>query len=183
MVVAKTLIKNNVQAGDSPGEVFRTVNGMMCESNEAHMFVTAFMGYLDIPSGKFTFVNAGHNPPLVKRAGGRYERLPVKPGFVLAVIEGMAYTHGEIELGPGDTLYLYTDGVTEALNKDNKMFGDNRLSDKLSKLPDRELREFTMAIKSEIDRFADGAEQADDITMLVLRYNGVGGLGGEGGNY
>ena len=174
MVVAKTLIKNNVQAGDSPGEVFRTVNGMMCESNDAHMFVTAFMGYLDIPSGKFTFVNAGHNPPLVKRAGGRYERLPVKPGFVLAVIEGMAYTHGEIELSPGDTLYLYTDGVTEALNKDNKMFGDNRLSDKLSKLPDRELREFTMAIKGEIDRFADGAEQADDITMLVLRYNGVG---------
>lgn len=170
MVIAKTLIKNNIQYGKSPKEAFETVNNIMCENNEANMFVTAFMGYLDIPSGRFTFVNAGHTPPLVKRAGSNYEWLPVKPGFVLAGMEGTVYKQDEIMLNPGDMLYMYTDGVTEAANIKNELFGKQRLLDTLNNHPDLPLSEFTVFIKSEIDKFAEGMEQADDITMLVLQY-------------
>ena len=172
MVVAKTLIKNNALNGKSPKEVFETVNNLLCENNEACMFVTAFMGYLDIPGGRFTFVNAGHNPPLVKRAGGDYEWLRAKSGFVLAGMKDMFYRQSEIILRPGDELFLYTDGATEAMNMENQLFGDPRLLDTVNRFPGLSLKEFAVSIKNEIDRFADGAEQADDITMLVLRYSG-----------
>jgi sigma-B regulation protein RsbU (phosphoserine phosphatase) len=170
MVIAKTLIKNNAQYGKSPKEVFEIVNNMLCENNEAGMFVTAFMGFLDIPTGTFTYVNAGHNPPLIKRNGGDFEWLPTKPCFVLAGMDGMSYRQDEITLHPGDTLYLYTDGVTEAVNRDEALFSEQRLLDVANKHQTDNLGEFLASIKTEIDLFADGAEQADDITMLVLCY-------------
>ena len=171
MVIAKTLIKNNAQYGKTPAEVFGTVNNLLCENNEAGMFVTAFMGYLDIPSGKFTFVNAGHNPPLLK-AGDRWEWLKVKKNFILAGMEDTRYTQMEITLNRGDGLFLYTDGVTEAMNNEKKLFSDPRLLETANSHPEQDLKEFTLAIKREIDAFAQGAEQADDITMLALRYKG-----------
>ena len=170
MVIAKTLIKNNALYGKSPREVFETVNNLLCENNEANMFVTAFMGYLDITNGRFTFVNAGHNPPLVKRAGGCYERLPVKPGFVLAGMVDTFYVQDEIILHTGDEIFLYTDGVTDEANGENHLFGAMRLLDAVNRYHDLALKEFTMAIQGEIDRFTDGVEQADDIAMLALRY-------------
>ena len=170
MVIAKTLIKNNAQSGKSPKEVFETVNNILCDNNDADMFVTAFMGYLDIPAGRFTFVNAGHNPPLL-RTGRQFDRLKTKPGFILAGMEDMAYKQDEIMLNSGDELFLYTDGVTEAVNHDLELFGEPRLLETMSRYPDLPLREFAVSIKREIDTFAGGAEQADDITMLALRYN------------
>jgi sigma-B regulation protein RsbU (phosphoserine phosphatase) len=172
MVIAKTLIKNNAQYGKSPKEVFETVNNLLCENNEADMFVTAFMGYLDIPTGRFTYVNAGHNPPLIKQ-GERFEWLKTKPAFVLAGMEDMLYKQQEITLEKGDTLFLYTDGITEAVNNENQLFTDPRLLETVNNGFDLPLKEFTVFIKDEIDKFADGAEQADDITMLVLRYKSL----------
>jgi sigma-B regulation protein RsbU (phosphoserine phosphatase) len=173
MVIAKTLIKNNAQYGKSPGEVFETVNNLLCENNEAGMFVTAFMGFLDIADGRFTFVNAGHNPPLV-RAGGRYEWLRVKKGFVLAGMENMSYSQDEINLVAGDELFLYTDGVTEAMNNEHELFTEERLLHVMNINGGIGLKELLGSVKHSIDVFADGAEQADDVTMLSLRYRGGG---------
>ena len=168
MVIAKTLIKNNAQMGKSPKEVFETVNKILCENNDADMFVTAFMGFLDIPSGLFTFVNAGHNPPLIKRAGHEFEFLNSKRSFVLAGFEGTVYTQEEISLSDGDVIFMYTDGVTEAMDKDSELFSDPRLLSVINDNRDLCIRELLVKIKAEVYFFADGAEQADDITMLML---------------
>jgi sigma-B regulation protein RsbU (phosphoserine phosphatase) len=173
MVIAKTLIKNNAQSGKNPKEVFETVNNILCENNDAAMFVTAFMGILDIPTGKFTFVNAGHNAPLIKKAGGEYVFLKNKPAFVLAGLEGTTYSEEETTLSAGDVVYLYTDGVTEAMNLEHKLFSDRRLLETANHHKEKEIKELLKSIKNEIDQFASGAEQADDITMLALRYNGL----------
>jgi len=178
MVIAKTLIKNNAVSGKSPKEVFEAVNNMLCENNEAGMFVTAFLGYLDLRSGKFTYVNAGHNAPLLRSggedpAGRRFDWLKVTPGFVLAAMEDMFYKTHEITMRPGDELFLYTDGVTEAANREEKLFGSPRLLETANSLLNLPLKEFTVSIKREVDKFAGGAEQSDDITMLALRYKGA----------
>jgi sigma-B regulation protein RsbU (phosphoserine phosphatase) len=172
MVIAKTLIKNNAQSGKSPSEVFETANNMLCENNDANMFVTVFMGYLDIPSGRFTYVNAGHNPPLLRSGGGRFDWLRTDSGLMLAYMEDMGYEQGEITMRPDDELFMYTDGVTEAMNNENKLFGDPRLLETANRHADLTPQAFAAAIKDEIDKFAVGAEQADDITMLALRYRG-----------
>jgi sigma-B regulation protein RsbU (phosphoserine phosphatase) len=172
MVIAKTLIKNSAQYGLSPKEVFEKVNNLLCENNEEGMFVTAFMGYLDIPTGTFTCVNAGHNPPLIKR-GDNFDWLKIKRGLVLAGMENMFYKNEELTLKSGDTVYLYTDGVTEAMNTRGEQFTEDRLLNEAGLHKDCGLKEFAIAIKSGIDTFAEGAEQADDITMLVLKYRGI----------
>jgi serine phosphatase RsbU (regulator of sigma subunit) len=171
MVIAKTLIKNNAQSGQSPKEVFETVNNILCENNDAGMFVTVFLGYLDIPGGRLTFVNAGHNYPLL-RSGESFDWLKTKPNFILAGMEDSFYKQHEAVLKPGDELFLYTDGVTEAVNNENELFGDQKLIEAANDSLDLPLKDFTVSIKREIDKFAQGAEQADDITMLALRYKG-----------
>ena len=174
MVIAKTLIKNNAQYGKSPKDVFETVNDLLSENNEADMFVTAFMGFLDIPTGKFTYVNAGHEPPLIMRKDGDYEKLHVFPNLMLAGMEDMVYRQEETVMEWGDMLFLYTDGVTEAANPDYDMFSSTRLLETANKNKSIDVKEFILHIRDEIDVFADGAEQADDITMLVLRIHETG---------
>lgn len=176
MVIAKTLIKNHAQLGLSPAEVFETVNNQLCESNDAGMFVTAFMGLLELNSGRFTYVNAGHNPPLVARSGNTYEWLQMKPGFVLAGMEGMPYQQDEITLHAGDRLFLYTDGVTEALNPQEELYSEDRLIRLFNSgiLEGKTLQEALGIVRSDIAQFASGAEQADDITMLMLKINDRG---------
>jgi len=180
MVIAKTLIKSTAQNTASrgggvpaPKEVFEAVNNKLCENNDANMFVTAFMGYLDIPSGVFTYVNAGHNPPIIKRAGGEYEFLQVKPAFILAGMENMKYTDFETKLETGDVICLYTDGVTEAENPEHEFFSDPRLIEAANKHKDSSVTDLIIKIKEEVNTFASGAEQADDITMLALEIRGV----------
>ena len=171
MVIAKTLIKNNAQYGKSPKDVFETVNNLLAENNEASMFVTAFMGYLDIPTGRFTYVSGGHEPPLIKRADGNFEKLPIQPALVLAGMEAMTYQQEETLLRIGDMLLLYTDGVTEAVNDELELFTISRLVEAANKKTVDDVTEFIHAVKTDIDAFADGAEQADDITMLALKVN------------
>jgi sigma-B regulation protein RsbU (phosphoserine phosphatase) len=173
MVIAKTLIQNNARHGLSPKNVFDRANKLLCKDNEEGMFVTAFMGYLDIPSGKLTCVNAGHNPPLIK-GGKDFEWFRVKRGFVLGGMEDALYQEEERVLNPGDMIFLYTDGITEAVNTEQRFFTESRLLETAAALKDRTLQEFVVSIKEEIDAFAGGAKQADDITMLVLKYRGLG---------
>ncbi len=174
MVITKTLIKNNAQNGMSPAGVFEAVNNILCENNRTSMFVTAFMGYLTISTGQFAYVNAGHTPPLLKRNGGKFEVLHVKPGLVLAGIDHIPYAQHEITLDPGDELYLYTDGVTEMMNTQSGLFGEKRLLLAANSYEGADLERFLAYIKECVDEFAGGEEQADDITMIALKICGTG---------
>ncbi len=174
MMTAKTLIKNFAESGMKPEEVFRLANEKLCEGNEAEMFVTAWMGFLDTETGKVTYVNAGHNPPLIKRSG-KYEYLRSRTGFILAGMEGMRYKSGEFFLEPGDGIYLYTDGVTEAVNTENVLYGEERLLSVLNKNADESVSTVCEKVKADVDSFAGETPQFDDITMLCLNYNGFSG--------
>lgn len=174
MVIAKTLIKNHAQNQEAPGTVFTQTNEQLCEGNDAGLFVTGWMGVLEISTGKFVYVNAGHNPPLLKRAGGTFEWLKSRPGFVLAGMEGVRYRENTLQLEPGDRLYLYTDGVTEATNSHEELFGDERLQNALNEYMDLPVEQFLPKIKECIDAFVGDADQLDDITMLALDYQSKG---------
>lgn len=173
MVIAKTLIKNQAGSCGDPGEVLGVVNNQLCENNDAAMFVTCFVGVLDIPTGKFTFANAGHNAPLLYRAGGAYDWLKVKPGFVLAGLDNMQFISEELTMHRGDRLYLYTDGVTEALNPAEELYGEDRLLETMNRedVKKQPIEKVVEAVQEDIHVYADGAEQADDITMLLLEIN------------
>ena len=175
MMTAKTLIKGYAESGKSVDEVFTIANAKLCESNEAGMFVTAWMGILDITTGLLEFANAGHNPPLVRHADGRFEFLKSKSGFILAGMEGMKYRRNELVLSPGDEIYLYTDGVTEATNAENALYGEERLASLLNTMNGLSGEALCRAVKADIDAFAGDAPQSDDITMLYLKYNGGSG--------
>lgn len=169
MVIAKTLIKNHAQAGESPAEIFTNVNHQLCENNEASLFVTAWLGILEISTGLFTYVNAGHNPPAIKRAAGDFTYLRGTIGFVLAGMDGLTYRQDTLTFAPGDMLYLYTDGVTEATDPTDALYGEDRLLTRLNASQAQPLPGFLEAIRSDIDTFAKGAPQFDDITMLILK--------------
>lgn len=168
MVIAKTLLKNCVQTGLSPKQVMEKVNSQLCENNQAEMFVTVWLGILDISIGKLTCVNAGHEFPVIKRVGGDYELIKDKHCFVLAGMEDIRYHEYEIIFTPGDLLYLYTDGVTEATNKNNELFGTQRMIDALNTHKDASCKQLLELMRDDIEDFVDGASQADDITMLAL---------------
>ena len=174
MVIAKTLIKNHAQNQEAPGTVFTQTNEQLCEGNDAGLFVTGWMGVLEISTGTFTYVNAGHNPPLLKRAGGQFEWLKSRPGFVLAGMEGVRYRENTLQLEPGDRLYLYTDGVTEATDSHNELFGEERLQTALNENMDLPVEKLLPKIKECIDAFVGEADQFDDITMLALDYRSKG---------
>ena len=172
MMTAKTIIKGYAESGKPVDEVFTTANEKLCESNDAGMFVTAWMGVLDTVTGKVEFANAGHNPPLVRHAGGGFEYLRSKPCFILAGMDGIKYRKNEFTLAPGDEIYLYTDGVTEATDSENNLYGEERLLALLNSMGHFSGEEICRAVKADIDAFVGDAPQFDDITMLYLKYNG-----------
>ncbi|MDO5553004.1 MAG: SpoIIE family protein phosphatase [Planctomycetia bacterium] len=172
MMTSKTAIKNYAESGLTPSQIFTRSNTYLCENNEACMFVTAFLGILEISTGKLTTVSAGHNPPVLIRADGSVEYMESSGGFVLAGMPLSEYSESVFQLQEGDKIFMYTDGVTEAFDRNGQMFGENRLKETLgSPYASRaNLLELISFIKSEIDTFADDHEQSDDITMLVLEY-------------
>ncbi|MCE5214550.1 MAG: PP2C family protein-serine/threonine phosphatase [Methanobacterium sp.] len=170
MVITKTLIKNQAQLGKSPEEIFTKVNNQLYEGNDENMFVTAWIGILEIDTGKLTYANAGHNPPLLKRTGEDYNWLKTKPGLVLAGMEDIIYSQMDINLKTGDRIYLYTDGVTEATNGADEIFGDEHLQEIINKEENLSLKNLLTYVKEEIDNFVKDQEQFDDITMLVMEY-------------
>ncbi len=171
MVIAKILIKNHAQMGMSPAEVFTRVNEILCESNRIEMFVTAWMAFIDLRDGQMTVVNAGHNPPLVKSGADGYEYLKLRAGFVLAGMEGMKYRQTELTLKPGDRLFLYTDGVTEATDASEQLYGEKRLKDYLNAHAGDGVRETLDGLRADVDAFVGDAEQFDDMTMLLFDYH------------
>ena len=177
MVIAKTLIKNHAQTGMEPGRVFETVNNQLCENNETGMFVTAFLGVLELSTGRFTYVNAGHNPPLVALGAQPYDWLPANEALSSRAWRTCATDSKRLCSRPGDRIFLYTDGVTEALNPDNALYSEARLKAFFneSEPKDRPLDEMLALLHQDIAAFAGGAEQADDITMLLLRINTING--------
>ena len=172
MMTSKTIIKSCAESGMSVEEVFTVANEKLCEGNDAGMFVTAWMGILNTKTGKVIFSNAGHNPPLVKHADGTYEYLKSRPSLFLASMEGIKYRKNELELAPGDAIYLYTDGVTEATDANDGLYGENRLHAILEKYKDASPQVICDEVKRDVDAFVGEAPQFDDITMLALRYFG-----------
>lgn len=172
MVIAKTLIKNHAQNGETPAEIFTSVNDQLCENNKEGMFVTAWMGILELSSGKLTYVNAGHNPPLRKTEDGRFEYFKSPAGFVLAGLEGIPYKQHEEHLNQGDMLYLYTDGVTEAADVSERLYGEDRLQNTLNANAELVPEELILEVQKDISVFVGEADQSDDITMLCLEFHG-----------
>ena len=178
MMTSKTIIKDLAESGMAVNDIFTKANEKLCENNESGMFVTAWMGILDITTGKMQFANAGHNPPLLKRADGSFEYLKTRAGFVLAGMEGVRYRVGEMTLCPGDRFFLYTDGVPEATNADNQLYGEDRLLAFMNQNANVEATTLLPALKANIDAFVGEAPQFDDITMLMFDYKPK-----EGGEY
>ena len=184
MMRAKTTIKGIAQTGKPLADAVGEANDALCHDNGANMFVTAWIGEIDLDSGVVTYVNAGHNPPLVLSSGpvaegGRARYLRSKPGLVLGAMPGVKYRSQTIVLEPGDAIYLYTDGITEQHNEKNELFGEERLLRTVDGMLAHGTPIFSKArsplvgkILSRVRAYGHGVEQADDCTQLVLRYNG-----------
>lgn len=170
MVIGKTLIKDHTWPGKDLGSVFDEVNELLCESNSEGLFITAFEGVLDLVSGEFRFVNAGHEIPYICKKNGKFEPYKIRAGFVLAGMEGMRYKCGEMQLEAGDKIFQYTDGITEAANVRMELYGMDRLTAVLGENSDLPPGELLPAVKRDIDNFVGEAPQFDDITMLCLEY-------------
>lgn len=170
MTMAKTHIKNFATVGLPLAEVAVRANNQLCYKNESGMFVTAFICVLDVRSGEVQFVNAGHNCPFVQKQDGTFEMFRAKANLVFGLMEDVPYREQTLTLNPGDSIYLYTDGVTEALNPEQELFGDDRLYEILNRHRAQagEPETFVQAIYREVQAFADGEPQADDITMLYV---------------
>jgi len=169
MVIAKTLLKNAVQMGLSPKAALEKVNNQLCENNEAEMFVTVWLGVYGISTGKLTAANAGHEYPAIRRADGQFELFKDRHGFVLAGMENARYREYELEIGEGDTLFVYTDGVAEATDSANTLYGTDRMLAALNRNRDLDSEALLHQVKADIDCFVGSAPQFDDITMLALQ--------------
>ncbi len=172
MVIAKTLIKNRALMGGGPAEILSYVNEQLCEGNDAELFVTVWFAILDMTTGKGLAANAGHEHPALRRAGGEYELVIYRHSPAVATMKGMRFREHEFELHPGDSLFVYTDGVAEATNAHDELFGNERMLEALNEDPDATPEKLLPTVRKHIDRFVGDAPQFDDITMLGLLYKG-----------
>ena len=172
MAMSKLLIKSRAPDEPQPAGLLSRVNADLAKDNHECMFVTVFLGILDLRSGRVRYSNAGHNPPLVKRASGQVEEVPERHGPVLGIEEDRTYGQGELALAAGDVLLVYTDGVTEAMDREDQLYSDERLVETLRSADSGSADSVLAAVRDSVDRFADGAEQADDITIVALQYHG-----------
>lgn len=175
MVIAKTLIKNRAQMGGGPAEILSYVNEQLCEGNEAELFVTVWFAILDLTTGKGLAANAGHEHPAIRRAGGEYVLEIYRHSPAVATMKGMRFREHEFELYPGDSLFVYTDGVAEATNASNELFGNDRMLDALNEDPEATPEKLLPTVRRYIDNFVGDAPQFDDITMMCLLYKGQEG--------
>lgn len=172
MMKAKTMIKSLAQANRSVDEIIFIANNALCEDNEADMFVTLWFGILDTEKGILSYINAGHCKPLIRRAGGTFEYLSEKADFVVAAEESIPFSRRELKLSKGDVLYLYTDGVTEAVDPADELYGEDRLRLALNAQKPQSAREICEAVQRDLRSYSNGATQTDDITMLSVIFNG-----------
>ena len=170
MMRAKTMIRNYVETEISLGEVLTKANSRLCEGNDAGMFVTTWIGDLDLKTGELRYANAGHNLPLLKKKDGSFEYLKIPAGFVLAGMDGIKYKEQSLTMEPGDELFVYSDGVVEATNLDKELYGDDRLRECLNDHPNETAQQLCESVITDVRAFYDGAEQFDDITELSLKF-------------
>lgn len=173
MLVARTMLRAVAESGVGPAETMRRANNLLAAENEQSMFVTAFYGELDLKTGVLAFSNAGHNPQLRMTRDGTVTELGRLPGLALAAMPDMPYGERTVQLDPGDVLFMFTDGVTEAFNTDDAMFGDERLVASLAAQGPATVRDGLDGVLADLARFTAGAPQSDDITCLVVRWHGA----------
>ena len=172
MMISKVILQNCAMMGRSPSEVLAAANDAICANNQEEMFVTVWLGILEISTGRLSTVNAGHEYPAVMRAGGDYELWKNKHGFVVGFMKGMQWKEFELQLQPGDRLFLYTDGVPEATNKNEELFGTDRMLAALNTVKDASPEDVLKGVRKAVDGFVKDAEQFDDLTMLSIVYKG-----------
>lgn len=172
MMVSRVLIKSHLQSGESPAQVLAAVNNQLCDGNDPGFFVTVWLAVLEISTGRGVAANAGHEHPALRRAGGEYALVVYRHSPAVAVMDGISFREHSFELHPGDSVFVFTDGVSEATNAEEELFGTDRMLDALNRQPDADPMTILRNVKEDIDAFVGDAEQFDDITMLCLKYVG-----------
>lgn len=171
MMVSNILLTERLRAGDSPAAALEAVNNRICARNLLNMFVTIWVGILDLSTGKIIAANAGHDDPAIYRKGGKFEVFKEKHGIIVGAMPEAKYNDYEIDLNKGDKIFLYTDGVVEATNSNNELFKEERMIDALNKHKNKAPKEILKAVKKAVDEFVGDAPQFDDITMLCVELN------------
>ena len=172
MMAAKIILKSSAMQGKSPAEILTATNRAICENNPQDMFVTVWLGVLELSTGNLTAVNAGHEYPAVKRADGRFEVIKTKHGLFIGGMDDVTYKEYELDLKPGDKIFVYTDGLPEATDSAGEMFGMDRMTDALNEYLDEKPRPLIEGMRESVNKFVKDAEQFDDITMMCLEYAG-----------
>ena len=172
MMASKIILANNAMLGKSPAQILQDTNAAICSNNREEMFVTVWLGILELSTGKLVAANAGHEYPVVKQPGEDYTLLKDKHGFVIGGMDGVKYAQYEVQLKPGSKLFLYTDGVPEATDSEEKLFGTDRMLAALNALPDADPKAILEGVRKAVDGFVREAEQFDDLTMVCVEYRG-----------
>lgn len=172
MMATMIVLANNAMLGKSPAQILGDANSAICSNNREGMFVTVWLGILELSTGKLTASNAGHELPIIAEPNGKYEFIKDKHGLVIGGYPNIKYPEYTIDLKPGSKLFVYTDGVTEATSAEDKLFGFDRLKEALNEDSSLHPKETCEHVASSINKFVSGAEQFDDITMLCLEYKG-----------
>lgn len=172
MMVSKVILQNCAMLGRSASEILTKTNEAICSNNQANMFVTVWVGILELSSGRLKAANAGHEYPVLRRAGGDYELYRDRHGFVIGGLPGMKYEEYELQLKPGDRLFLYTDGLTEATDAERQLFGTERMMTALNEEKEASPEQVLEQVRRAVNGFVQSAEQFDDLTMLCLEYKG-----------
>ena len=160
--------------GSAPKDLLEAVNKLLCENNPTKMFITVWIGILEISTGKLTCANAGHEYPFIRACGGAFRVLRDKHGMMVGVSKKAKYTEYTLELSPGDAIFVYTDGVPEAKDAAGKMYGMERLETALNQAAKESPEGILRFVRSDVKAFVNGAKQFDDVTMLCLLYRGIG---------
>ena len=172
MMASKIILANNAMIGKSPAKVLEDTNAAIYPNNREDMFVTVWLGILEISTGKLTAANGGHEYPIIRNADGEFELYKDKHGFVIGGLEGLKYVDYELQLTPGSRVFLYTDGVPEATSENKELFGTKRMIEALNEDPDANPEGLLNNVKNSVERFVKDAEQFDDFTMLCVEYYG-----------
>lgn len=172
MMASKIILSNNAMMGKSPAQILADTNTAICANNKMEMFVTVWLGILEISTGRLTAANAGHEYPVLMQPGGSFALVKDKHGFVIGGMEGMHYREYELQLKPGAKLFLYTDGVPEATDSSQALFGSDRMLEALNRDRDATPEQLLRSVRSAADAFVGDAEQFDDLTMLCMEYRG-----------
>ena len=170
--MSKTAVKHYARTGSGPGRLLEEVNSTLCEGNDAEMFVTVWIGIIDLRTGLMRCANAGHEYPALMRSGGEYELMKDRHGLALAAMDGAHMREYELQLNPGDRIFVYTDGVPEAINEKEEAYGTDRLIQALNRVRGESEETVLESTLSDLRAFVGEADQFDDITMLGFTYNG-----------